>query len=450
MLQAPLPPGLALLAAVLCGLPPGSAWAQTFETISSPCPLTGACPDGNLQFQGGQFGTSVVVLDFDGDGHQDVAVGEAKQDCVYLFRGPNPELANPIRLHPSGPFVGCPPPPPTGDRFGSFLAKGQYDGAPGEELFVGAPEALGGQGEVHVYSRANPSFALTTSLPGIQAFGTAIAVADLDGDGLADVAVGAPSTPRGSQASVGTVHVFSSALAAEVPLLNPGFFSGEGELGNYGAELAVQDADGNGQADLFACASGNALGATLFAGAVYLHRSPVVGPGAPPPQRIDDPNPVPCEFGSRFGKAIDARDDLLLVGAPRKEHPTTICTPSHVQDDPGGATAFIGPAYTAGALLPDRSPGTNGLFGFNVLLADVRGGPAADLVVVSMKDKQLQVWDRTQFGAGPLVIPMPPGAVYWGLGTARGEVDTTNAKEEVLLGDPRAAQCAGRVLLLEF
>lgn len=438
------------LLAFLVILSAGAANAQTFTPITSPCPLSGPCPDAANAFHGGQFGAALIVLDFDGDGAQDVAVGEPKRDCVYLFRGPNPAGATPIRIAASGPFAGCPPPPPTGDHFGAFLAKGDYDGAPGEELFIGAPKALGGRGEVHVLSRANPMFAMTSALPGVVGFGTSIAVADLDQDGLPDVAVGAPGTPRAGQSSVGSLHLFSSLLAQEVPLLNPAFVTGEAELGNYGAEMEVTDADGDGAPDLFVCASGNASGAQAFTGAVYLHRAPLVGPAAVLPQRIDDPTPLACEFGSRFGKAIDARDELLIVGAPRKEHLSASCGPNYMQQDPGGAIAFAGPNYSIGVHLPDRSPSQDGLFGFNVVLADVVGGPETDLLVISLTDKHLQLWDRGNFGAGPQILPMPAGSIYWALGTARGELDASNAKEEVLLGDPRAGSCAGRVLLLRF
>jgi len=133
-----------------------------------------------------------------------------------------------------------------GDGFG-FVADeiGDLNGDGIREFIVGAPgnsAAGNGAGRVYVYSGADR--AVLHTLTGQAAggnFGWSVADAgDADGDGVPDIAVGAPS------AGAGAVRVFSGASGALLHNLG-----GPGAGSNFGSIVAgLGDVDGDGRSDL--------------------------------------------------------------------------------------------------------------------------------------------------------------------------------------------------------
>ncbi len=185
-----------------------------------------------------KFGTALVAYDGNGDGVTDLAVGapgaESGAGAVYLFRG---TLTNGLimdrKLTQALTGVGD---DLNGDRFGEALAAGSItgqlcNGLPVHTLVVGAPGNMvaagtlyahtGPYGSVFLYHRASctsTTLAKATVLNrGLNAtaedYGAALGVGDLDGDGRADLAVGAPRY----QSGVGRVYLYKGRLPLEAP-----------------------------------------------------------------------------------------------------------------------------------------------------------------------------------------------------------------------------------------
>ncbi len=173
------------------------------------------------------YGVSVASLgDLDGDGVVDIAVGApgdneggTDRGAVHVsFLNANGSVKNTVEINSStsnGPTLA------DSDGYGgSVAALGDLDGDGVTEIAVGAASDTGGvnRGAVHVsFLNSNGSVKKTLeinsstvngpNLADFDFYGTAIALlGDVDGDGSADIAVGAVGD-NGMSGSVGTVHV---------------------------------------------------------------------------------------------------------------------------------------------------------------------------------------------------------------------------------------------------
>ena len=177
---------------------------------------------------GDRFGSSAATGDFDGDGTDDLFLGapEAKNTgvqagAVFYLRGGSTLVSGSAadalaRLDGEN----------SGDRLGQVLGLGDADGDGRADLLASAPQhdlpaanagraylVLGGAlASGSIAARAH-TVVLAENSSGDQ-FGSAVALTDFDGDGLADLFVGAPFSNGGGLDS-GRVHVFlGSALQA--------------------------------------------------------------------------------------------------------------------------------------------------------------------------------------------------------------------------------------------
>ncbi len=244
---------------------------------------------GSALIAGDEFGTSLEIGDVDGDGRADLLVGAPKHDvsgqpdagCTYLFRG-GPMLASRSADQADHAIDGG----NAGDRLGARVACGDLDGDGVMDLVLGA-SGVDVQGDVLridagrvLVLRGNNTLAQLVAgnaivLDGVTAgdrFGDALCVADLDGDGVHDLAVSAPYQDSG-EVNSGRVYVFRGGpnLASGDANTAGVYLTGIPNSGPIGTVLRAGDIDGDSIADLLIGAP-EATGLASRDGVIYVFR----------------------------------------------------------------------------------------------------------------------------------------------------------------------------------
>jgi hypothetical protein len=194
----------------------------------------------------GRFGESVANAgDVDGDNVNDVLVGAPGQNQAFVFSGATGALLftinNPLpQAHPS---------------FGGQVAGGKdLNGDLVPDFVVSAPLLAVGsnnlQGRVFVFSGKDGSLIRSLDNPMAQAFGefgasTAV-IGDVNGDGVADIMVGAPDQAVNGLLHAGEAFIFSGAdgtLLSSLTHPTPQAFGG------FGSAVTAADLTGDGIPD---------------------------------------------------------------------------------------------------------------------------------------------------------------------------------------------------------
>jgi hypothetical protein len=228
-------------------------------------------------------------------------------------------------------------------------------------------------------------------------FGASVAGAgDVNGDGYADLVVGAPYADPGGRDRAGTTSVFlGSATWTPTPAGTPRapdrLLAGTVRFGYFGTSVAgAGDVNGDGYADVVVGANAADTGWLAGTGtASVFHGSATWTPSPPGTARVPDRSFEGAAAGDYFGQSVAGVGDVnsdgyadLVVGAPGA--------------DPGGrlnagtASVFLGsltwtPSPAGAARAPDRlleGAAAGDFLGLSVSGAgDVNGDGYADLVV---------------------------------------------------------------------
>ncbi|MEI8254369.1 MAG: FG-GAP-like repeat-containing protein [Deltaproteobacteria bacterium] len=355
----------------------------------------GAVPDGQI----GQ------VLDVNGDGLADVAIGAPSSNEVHVYLGTTSGLTRtPVRLSGvSGSGYGTSVSPAgdiDGDGYGDLLV-----GATGESrvyVIYGEPTGLGTRS------------AFAAGPLGI-GFGASVSWAgDTDGDGFGDVIVGATSAQQ--------AFLFRGSAAGLDPTARALGLPSDSGRPFYVAVAGAGDINADGFADILV-GSASPSAAQVFLGSARGLAEPPITLSAPPGA---------AGFGVSLSGAGDVDADGfadLLVGAS------------------GSNQAFVVRGSRAGPVTSPialAAPATARSFGYAVASAgDANADGYGDLVIGAFGSRSAYLFNGGPSGptTPPATLPTPPsgglrfGSAVSGAGDVDGDGDA-----EILVGDWSASQ----------
>lgn len=190
-------------------------------------------PEGNEAFD--KCGQGLGVADFDNDGNDDLAIGCPGEDAgllildaggITLLEGSS-DARSTFKSGRSFVLSNA-----SSRRCGAAIATGFFNGDAFADLAYGCPETGSGAGDVRILVGASGfdfsslpqsplsqnSFGVPDSSESGDNFGHALAAGDFDGDGVTDLAIGAPNEDFAVGNNVGAVTVLYFPLPALDPI----------------------------------------------------------------------------------------------------------------------------------------------------------------------------------------------------------------------------------------
>jgi hypothetical protein len=382
------------------------------------------------------FGNSVAVGDVNLDGKADVVIG-APTEIVGFYAGQGRVFVH-SGADRSTLLTLTTPNPQSNARFGQSVAVGDTNGDLVPDVVVGAYNESGGAftglGHVYVFSGVNGALLRTLVSPNPENgahFGIAVAVRDTDGDGKADIIVGAPGETVGGNAGQGRAYVFSGATGAVLRTLvspNP-----EANA-SFGLAVAGGDVNNDARADIVVGSTGETVAGNAGQGRAYVFSGrdgsllrTLTSPAAPQP-------------GGAFGSSVavgnlngDVNGDIV-VGADGE---TTGGNAGQ-----GAVYGFSGLDGSVLRTLTTPNPAASAQFGYSVAVGDVSADGIADIAVGAIGEtvggNLGQGREYTFSGADGSLLrtdttPNAGASAMFGYATALGDVNG-DAKADIVVG----------------
>jgi hypothetical protein len=303
---------------------------------------------------GDDFGRSLAVGNFNGDGFADLAIGvpgeNAGAGAVHVLYGSASGLTATGSEFWTQASTGVGDEPEPGDHFGATLAGGNVNSSTvATELVIGAPdEDLGAVTDAGIVQVLNGtasgltgagsqiwsqnSIGVADTAETGDRFGSSLAVGSVGGSGLLDLAVGVPEEDIGTVKDAGVVHVLLgsptglSATGSSVWSQNSESIGDNAEAGDgFGASLAIGNVGGSNFGDLVVGIPGENIGAAENAGMVQTIPGAAAGPTGTGSRTFSQATAGIAdapETGDQFGFSVAVGDFGgnsyldLAVGAP--------------------------------------------------------------------------------------------------------------------------------------